>query len=155
MHSERGGLSSTIHSVSEMSQNIYTAAQLALKSRSCAGTWQTAPGHWEKSRTSSKGWLGPLASGSCGGSSSSEQMSRSHGQCQQPPLLIWAEQPGWKALSLHSAGTASRRTAARNTASSAGRTEKDAEKKQKEREVPIWAEISRSLGCESGSGAPW
>lgn len=60
MRSERGGLSSTIHSASEMSQNIYTAAQLALKSRSCAGTRQTAPGHWEKSRTSSEGWLGPL-----------------------------------------------------------------------------------------------
>ena len=47
-----------IYSVSEMSRNIYTAAQLALKSRSSAGTWQTAPGHWDKSKTSGKGWLG-------------------------------------------------------------------------------------------------
>lgn len=50
-----------IYSVSEMSRNIYTAAQLALKSRSSAGTQQTAPGHWGKSRTSGKGWLGTVA----------------------------------------------------------------------------------------------
>lgn len=47
-----------IYSASEMSRNIYTAAQLALKSRSSAGTWHTAPGHWDKSKTLGKEWLG-------------------------------------------------------------------------------------------------
>lgn len=52
-----------IYSVSKMSRSIYTAAQLALKSRSSAGTWQTAAGHRDKPETSGKAWLG-LAVGS-------------------------------------------------------------------------------------------
>lgn len=61
MLSERRGLNSMIYSVSEMSRSIYTAAQLALKSRSSAGTWQTAAGHRDKPETSGKAWLGPAA----------------------------------------------------------------------------------------------
>lgn len=61
MLSERRSLNSMIYSVSEMSRSIYTAAQLALKSRSSAGTWQTAAGHRDKPETSGKAWLGPAA----------------------------------------------------------------------------------------------
>lgn len=64
------------------------------------------------------------------------------------PLLIRAE------LGLQSAFPASRRTASRNTASSAGRTEEDGEEKQKEREVPKWAEIARSLAVRAGAELP-
>jgi len=84
-----------IYSVSKMSRNIYTAAQLALKSRSSAGTRQTAPGHWDKSKTSGKGWLGITGI---------EQLLREHqssssrtddpmatGNDTQPTLLILAE----------------------------------------------------------------
>lgn len=86
-----------IYSVSEMSRNIYTAAQLALKSRSSAGTWQTAPGHWDKSKTSGKGWLGITGirqlwrEHQSGSSAADDPMAT--GNAMQPPLPILAEEP--------------------------------------------------------------
>lgn len=79
-----------------MSRNIYTAAQLALKSRSSAGTWQTAPGHWDKSKTSGKGWLGIAGirqlQRECRSNSSGADDPTATGNAVQPPLLILAEE---------------------------------------------------------------
>lgn len=86
-----------IYSVSEMSGNIYTAAQLALKSRSSAGTWQTAPGHWDKSKTSGKSWLGIAGirqlRRECQPSSSGADDPMATGNAVQPSLLTLAEEP--------------------------------------------------------------
>lgn len=82
-----------IYSASEMSRNIYTAAQLALKSRASAGTWQTAPGHWDKSKTSGEGWLGITGIQEHQSSSSGADDTVATGKVRQPLLLISAEEP--------------------------------------------------------------
>lgn len=57
MLSERRGLNSMIYSISKMSGNIYTAAQLALQSGSSARARRAAPGRW--GRCSSSGMARP------------------------------------------------------------------------------------------------
>lgn len=82
-----------IYSASEMSRNIYTAAKLALQSRASAGTRQTAPSHWDKSKTSGKGWLGITGIQEHQSSSSGADAPMATGKARQPLLLISAEQP--------------------------------------------------------------